>query len=101
MIFTARYRRYHKVIMGEPSIQTVDCITSKYQGLPTYNIMKYITVKVWLKESAQPIIFEATITYQKGDMYCICDGVTVSKFPMNTIFRVVEDYYSHESPVVK
>jgi hypothetical protein len=58
--------------------------------------MKYVTVKVWLEKTSQPLVFEATATYEKGGMFCVCDRVAVQKFPIDHIFRVVEDYKSHE-----
>lgn len=50
-------------------------------------------VEVWLRETSQAIIHaDAVNTYQKGGMYCITDKTLVWKYPMQTIFRIVETY---------
>lgn len=53
-------------------------------------------VVIQLRETSQPLEYESINTYQKGDMYCVYsnDGL-VYKFPMSSIFRVVEDYGYH------
>ena len=52
-----------------------------------------VRVEVWLCETSQPIVFDDAINaYTKGDMYCICSGETVTKFPVMHLFRVVESY---------
>lgn len=62
-----------------------------------------IKVEVWLYQISQPLVFQASNTYQKGFMYCIVDKVNgiVRKFPERHIFRVVEDYGWHggQAPV--
>ena len=51
-------------------------------------------IEIWLKETSQPIVLEAVNAYTKGPFYCVYDGVSVSKWPIANIFRVVEDYDS-------
>lgn len=50
-------------------------------------------IEVWLKETSQPIIYPYVVNaYQKGDFYCIYDGLKVYKYPIANIWRVVEIY---------
>jgi len=54
-----------------------------------------LTVRVHLKETAQEIVHnDVKNTYQKGDFFCVyCEKVNkVYKYPVASIFRVVEDY---------
>ena len=56
-----------------------------------------IIVTVQLRESSQPVIYENVLnTYQKGDLFVIYteDGKSY-KHPINTIWRVVEEYGYH------
>ena len=54
-------------------------------------------VILWLKESSEPLEYECVKnTYTKGDLFCVyLDNEKVHKFPINTIFRIVEDYGHH------
>ena len=56
-----------------------------------------IKVSVQLKESSQPIIYKMVLnTYQKGDLFVIYTKDEKSyKHPINTIWRVVEEYGYH------
>lgn len=55
--------------------------------------LKVINVEVWLDETSQPLCYEAKNTYTKGLLYCVyCIDGNVVKFPIDHIFRVVEDY---------
>ena len=56
-----------------------------------------ITVTVQLKESSQPIVYENAInTYQKGSFFVIyVEGEISYKHPIETIWRVKEDYGYH------
>ena len=56
-----------------------------------------IKVFVQLTESSQPIEYRDVLnTYQKGDMFVIyVEGEVSYKHPMNTIWRVKEDYGYH------
>lgn len=49
-------------------------------------------VIIYLKETSQSIEYSARNTYQKGDMYCVYDGKLVYKYPIQNIWRIVEDY---------
>jgi hypothetical protein len=51
-----------------------------------------LNVSVHLKETSQPIKHQAINTYTKGLFYCVYDGSVVYKYPMENIWRVVEDY---------
>jgi len=53
-----------------------------------------IRVEIWLNETSQPLILEAKNTYTKGELFCVyCTDGRVTKFPIQHIFRVVEDYH--------
>lgn len=58
---------------------------------------KTIIVKVQLKESSQPIVYENVLnTYQKGDLYVVYTADELSyKHPIDTIWRIVEGYGFH------
>lgn len=50
-------------------------------------------VQIWLKETSQPIEREAISTYEKGSFFCVYrTDALVEKWPIETIFRVVEQY---------
>lgn len=50
-------------------------------------------VKIWLKETSQPLKKQAKVTYQKGDFYVvILEGNIVEKYPIGNIWRVSETY---------
>jgi hypothetical protein len=56
-----------------------------------------MNVEVQLTLTSQPIIYDKAVsTYTKGDLFCVLfkgkDGLQVHKYPLNTIFRVTEDY---------
>ena len=50
------------------------------------------TVEVWLQRTSQPLVFEADSTYIKGPFYCVQAKGRVTKFPVRSIFRVIEEY---------
>lgn len=54
-------------------------------------------VAVQLKGQSQPIEYDQVVnTYQKSDMFCVyLKSETVHKFPMQNIWRIVEDYGYH------
>jgi len=54
-------------------------------------------IEIERNESSLPIIYEAINAYTKGNMYCILfinsnKERIVHKFPMCSLFRVIEDY---------
>lgn len=53
-------------------------------------------VIIQLKETSQPLEYDAINSYQKGHFYCIYteDGL-IYNFPIMNIWRVVEDYGFH------
>lgn len=53
-----------------------------------------IEVMVHLKESSQKIIHKAENTYTKGRLFCVYvkDENKVYKYPMDNIWRIVEEY---------
>jgi hypothetical protein len=54
-----------------------------------------IHIEVWLQQLSQPILVDrVTSTYTKGPLFCIHVAATntVYKYPISTIFRVVERY---------
>jgi len=55
-----------------------------------------LRVIIQLKETSQPLEYEAINTYQKGDLFCIYtyEG-NIYKFPMNNIWRIIEIYGFH------
>ena len=53
-------------------------------------------IEVWLKETSEPIVHIAKNTYTKGQFYCVyCTDGRVHKYPIESIFRVIEDYGTH------
>lgn len=54
--------------------------------------MDKIEVKIELKETSQPIVRQAVSTYTKGPMFCVYDGTRVEKYPIESIFRITENY---------
>lgn len=57
-------------------------------------------VEVWLYQSSEPQVFEAKNTYTKGPMFCVyTKDDKVYKFPVQHIFRVIEDYRHSETKV--
>ena len=56
-----------------------------------------LRVSVQLKETAQPIEHEALNAYTKGPFYCVyVSGDSVYKYPLADIWRVKEDYGTHQ-----
>ena len=56
-------------------------------------------VEIHRNETSQPISYEALNAYTKGNMYCVLaeegDGSwVVHKYPLCSLFRVVEEYES-------
>ena len=53
-------------------------------------------VEIQLKETSQPLVHIAFNTYEKGSLYCVFvrgeNAEKVYKYPIENIFRVVEDY---------
>ena len=54
-------------------------------------------IEIQRNESSQPLIYENVLNaYTKGNMYCVMfikDGERIThKFPLCSLFRVVEDY---------
>lgn len=53
-------------------------------------------VAIQRNETSQPIVYNVLNAYTKGPMYCVMfekDGKRVThKYPLCTLFRVVEDY---------
>lgn len=50
-------------------------------------------IKVWLKETAQPMEHEALNAYTKGPLYVVyVDKNTVYKYPLDNIWRIQETY---------
>ena len=54
-------------------------------------------VAIQLKETSQAIEHYYTNTYEKGNFYCVYDAGTqqVYKYPINNIWRIIEDYGHH------
>ena len=59
-----------------------------------------ITVWIELKETSQPLVYEATNAYQKGDLYCVYvpRENRVYKIPLANIWRVTEEYHARAEP---
>jgi len=54
-------------------------------------------VEVWLKETSEPLVYDAISTYQKGDLFCVyCTDEKVRKFPFIVIHKIVESYGTHD-----
>ena len=50
-----------------------------------------MVITIHLKETSQEIIHSNVLnTYQKGDFYCVLTKPEVFKYPISTIFRIVE-----------
>lgn len=53
-------------------------------------------VEIHRNETSQPIVYDALNAYTKGQVYCVLieteDGKVVHKYPLCSIFRVVEGY---------
>lgn len=51
-------------------------------------------IEIWLHNTSQPIVREhVKNAYEKGAFYCILTrDLRVEKYPLATIWRVVEDY---------
>lgn len=49
-------------------------------------------VQVHLKETSQPIVHEALNAYTKGSFYCVYVDKQVFKYPLDNIWRIVEEY---------
>ena len=49
-------------------------------------------VRIHLKETSQTIEHDYVNTYQKGDLFCVYDGKQVYKYPIQNIWRVIEEY---------
>lgn len=58
-------------------------------------IYSSMRVQVQLTETAQPLEHEATNAYTKGDLYCVYADGKVYKYPLNNVWRIVEDYGTH------
>lgn len=56
-----------------------------------------IRVSVHLKSQSQPIEYpQAVNTYQKMGLFCVyLESEKVHKFPLQNIWRIVEDYGDH------
>jgi hypothetical protein len=56
-----------------------------------------MNVKFQLHNSSQPIEYiKVKASYEKGSFYCVyLESGEVHKFPINDIFRIVEDYGYH------
>jgi hypothetical protein len=90
--------------MGHESLKEIIMTVDLTNGLETWSgggkKQMGATVKVQLKEQAQPIVYSGiTNTYQKGDFYCLYRAETeeVIKHPIESIFRVIEPYGFHGS----
>lgn len=60
-------------------------------------------IEIQRNESSQPLVYENAINaYTKGAMYCVLfekDGQRVThKYPVCSIFRVIEDYPVSKRP---
>ena len=54
-------------------------------------------ISIQRNETSNPIVYEDAINaYTKGNMYCVLfesvDGRETHKYPLCSIFRVIEDY---------
>ena len=59
-------------------------------------------LKIDLKESSTPLEFaDVKNSYTKGPLFCIYSGNTVTKIPIQNIWRIVEDYVSANTDEVK
>ena len=61
-----------------------------------------MTIEVHRNETSQPIVYKNDINaYTKGSMYCVLfkdkeDRAQVHKYPLCSLFRVVEHYNKEE-----
>ena len=52
-------------------------------------------LKIDLKESSNPLEFnDVKNSYTKGPLFCIYTDASVTKIPIQNIWRIVEDYVS-------
>lgn len=59
-------------------------------------------LKIDLKESSTPLEFtDVKNSYTKGPLFCIYSDNTVTKIPIQNIWRIVEDYVSANTDEVK
>jgi len=49
-------------------------------------------IEIHRNETSQPIKRDCTNTYTKGGMYCVYHNGAVEKWPLVSIFKVVESY---------
>ena len=54
-------------------------------------------IEIQRNETSQPLVYEAINAYTKGPMYCVLmntiDGDRKThKFPLCSLFRIIEDY---------
>lgn len=53
-------------------------------------------IEIHRNETSKPLVYEAINAYTKGPMYCVLvendKKIMVHKFPLCSIFRVIEDY---------
>ena len=56
--------------------------------------MKFLSVDIQLQINSQPIKYTNVIDiYQKGSLLCLyLEGGIVHKYPIDHIFRIVQDY---------
>jgi len=61
-----------------------------------------MNIEIQRNETSQPLVYEALNAYTKGPMYCVLfekDGKRIThKFPLCSLFRVIEDYSVTKSP---
>lgn len=60
-------------------------------------------VRIQLDETSQPVTYDnVKNTYTKGDLFCVyCATGEVHKFPLSSIFRIVEDFGYHSDGTVE
>jgi hypothetical protein len=73
----------------------VDTISDKNKG-DAWEV-EVIKVTMQLKETSQNIDHENVVnTYTKGPLYCVyIEGETVYKYPIESIWRIKEEYGYH------
>lgn len=58
-------------------------------------------IEIHRNETSQPLIYNAINAYTKGPMYCVLieegDRLVTHKFPLCSLFRVIEDYRETDS----
>jgi hypothetical protein len=61
-----------------------------------------VRIEIQRNETSLPLVYEALNAYTKGPMYCVLfekDGQRVThKFPLCSLFRVIEDYMESKKP---